>query len=301
VLPATGRGALLLAAVVVSGCAGDCEWPGSGWLGYVARGEGSRAIRAVKADGTCDRLISDEARDELDPTFSIGAKSIAYTTFRDGTDRIAVRELYSSVERLVELGGILAANPELSPDGKWLAFSGTVAPALADLYVVPVAGGVPTVVAPSAAVESGPSWTSDSSTLYFTSRRSGRDQVWRVKVDGSGLEQVTSDATSALPCAPTGCILLSKAVPSPNGLALALVRAAPDGLFRVVLKDLQTGQERLLSDDPDTEPSWDPTGGRIAVTTGIYGGPRVAIRDVGTGEVLLVPTGPNTGAPSFAR
>jgi len=295
------RGALVLAAVLVSGCAGDCEWPGPGWIAYVALDARGNDVRAVRADGACDRSVSAQDRAELEPSVSLAQNTITYVTFRTGAPRIATRELYSTVERLVDVGEIAPASPVLSPDGKWIAFTGIVAPALSELYVVAAGGGTPTVVASSPALEAAPAWTNDSSTLFFASRRTGRYQLFRVNVDGSGLEQVTTDATSALTCGASACAILSRPSPSPDGSALALVRAAPDGFYRVVLKDLQSGQERLLSDDPDSEPSWDPSGGRIAVTTGIYGAPRVAIRDVGTGEVLEVPTGPNTGAPSFAR
>ena len=36
-----------------------------------------------------------------------------------------------------------------------------------------------------------PSWSADSSTIYFASDRSGQYDIWRIRRDGSGLEQVT--------------------------------------------------------------------------------------------------------------
>ena len=35
------------------------------------------------------------------------------------------------------------------------------------------------------------SWSWDSRTIYFSSDRSGQYQTWRIRSDGSGLEQVT--------------------------------------------------------------------------------------------------------------
>ena len=53
-------------------------------------------------------------------------------------------------------------------------------------------------------------------------------------------------ARSSCNCGATACAILSRPAPSPDGTALALVRAAPDGFYRVVLKDLRTGDQKEL-------------------------------------------------------
>jgi len=66
-----------------------------------------------------------------------------------------------------------------SPDGKWLVYVGerndeirlTTAPGLDD----------------------GPEYTPDGAYIYFNSSRSGRMQIWRMRPDGSGQEQITND------------------------------------------------------------------------------------------------------------
>jgi Tol biopolymer transport system component len=42
-------------------------------------------------------------------------------------------------------------------------------------------------------VDDGPEYTPDGSYIYFNSARTGRMQIWRMRPDGSGQEQVTND------------------------------------------------------------------------------------------------------------
>jgi Tol biopolymer transport system component len=87
-----------------------------------------------------------------------------------------------------------------SPDGKTLAFTGERNGNF-DIYTIPVAGPV---VAPAAGspetrlttapgLDDGPEYSPDGAWIYFNSERTGHMQIWRMKPDGSGQEQVISD------------------------------------------------------------------------------------------------------------
>jgi TolB protein len=80
----------------------------------------------------------------------------------------------------------------ISPDGKTLAYcaqrNGNF-----DVYTIPAAGGEETRLTTAEGLDDGPEYSPDGHYIYFNSVRSGSMQIWRMKPDGSGQEQVTPD------------------------------------------------------------------------------------------------------------
>ncbi len=89
----------------------------------------------------------------------------------------------------------------VSPDGKLLAYIGM--DLLADggvrtnIYTVPTAGGPDVQLTDSAAPHDGSEFSPDGAWLYFNSERGsdvpGHAQLFRMRPDGSGIEQLTHD------------------------------------------------------------------------------------------------------------
>jgi dipeptidyl aminopeptidase/acylaminoacyl peptidase len=80
----------------------------------------------------------------------------------------------------------------ISPNGKTLAYcaqrNGNF-----DVYTIPAAGGEETRLTTAEGLDDGPEYSPDGQYIYFNSVRSGSMQIWRMKPDGSGQEQVTPD------------------------------------------------------------------------------------------------------------
>ncbi len=281
--------------------------PGAGWLAYASRRAGNYDVRLAKADGTCDRAITTDPDDDLAPSFSVPAHAVAFAGIRDGKQVVVVYDLASGTERVLDTGALAAVNPAISPDGATVAFEGRVAgqdpPARPDVYLVPIGGGTPVPLAASAAADAGPAW-GDGATVYFVADRTlagptpGSFQVWRVKTDGSGLEQLTTYESRA---AGTGG-LVGKAAASPDGLEIAFARTASP-ISRVVVRTLATGVERVLAAQDDSEPSFDPAGGAVAVTSWEPGEPEIVVRSLADGALLrrITDSPSGDGTPSYAR
>lgn len=85
-----------------------------------------------------------------------------------------------------------------SPDGKTLAFVG-LRDGNGDIYTLPAetqAGaslGQETRLTAAKGLDDGPEYSPDGKYIYFNSERTGHMQIWRMKPDGSGQEQVFSD------------------------------------------------------------------------------------------------------------
>src|SRR5690349_11286034 len=80
------------------------------------------------------------------------------------------------------------SNPQFSPDGKWIAFSGEYAGNL-DVYVVPAEGGEPKRLTWHPGADSVQGWTADGKSIMFSTTRatwspSGAPRFWTVPLAG---------------------------------------------------------------------------------------------------------------------
>src|SRR5262249_43718874 len=73
--------------------------------------------------------------------------------------------------------------PQLSPDGKQVAFTVTNVDVPSNtkpskIYVIPVEGGAPKPLAQDGSQNERARWSPDSKQIYFVSNRGGSSQVW---------------------------------------------------------------------------------------------------------------------------
>jgi len=78
---------------------------------------------------------------------------------------------------------------DVSPDGQTIAFD-----MLGDLYTMPAAGGTATAITNGIAHDMQPRFSPDGEHVVFVSDRSGDNNVWVARADGSDLRQITKDA-----------------------------------------------------------------------------------------------------------
>jgi Tol biopolymer transport system component len=80
-----------------------------------------------------------------------------------------------------------------SPDGGTLAYVGHRGEKFA-LYTIPTAGGGETCVTDAFDHVDGPDYTPDGAWIWFNGERDGAVDLWRIRPDGTGLQQMTADA-----------------------------------------------------------------------------------------------------------
>ncbi|WP_437277623.1 BamA/TamA family outer membrane protein [Sorangium sp. So ce375] len=91
-----------------------------------------------------------------------------------------------------------AYSPSFSPDGKRLAYSVWTAGGYRDIRVVDVATGSFRQVTRDRATDMNPVWSPDGETLYFTSDRTGINNVYAYDLSSGALHQVTNVRLGAL-------------------------------------------------------------------------------------------------------
>lgn len=77
----------------------------------------------------------------------------------------------------------------VSPDGKWVAFTGRQY-GNADVFVIPVEGGEVKQLTWFSGADNMSSWSWDSKYIYFTSSREGRQSSYKVSVNGGTAQHV---------------------------------------------------------------------------------------------------------------
>ena len=147
--------------------------------------------------------------------------------------------------RPLDIGLGNAVAPVFSPDGTKVAF--VTQPAKRTPFALFVAnadgsdarsvtGDMPVVTSELAGI----AWSPDSSSLVFQSSDKGRNRLYRVGVDGTGLEAITDrDADRVYPSwSPDGKWLSYKLTLTDGGWSTHLAISRPDG----------TGEQRLVSE-----------------------------------------------------
>jgi len=104
------------------------------------------------------------------------------------------------VNAMMELRRI--SDPQLSPDGKWVAFSVQTVDVAANkkpqqVWIVPLSGGEPRQVTRDGEHNSRPRWSPDSRRIAYISDRSGSSQIWLMDPDGGNAKPVTNLAGEA--------------------------------------------------------------------------------------------------------
>ena len=94
------------------------------------------------------------------------------------------------------------ADPQLSPDGKWIAYEVGVVDLAANktvrhIWVVSAEGGEPRQLTRGDGSDTRPRWSPDGKSLAFISTRGGKSQVWILPLDGGDPRPLTSLSTEA--------------------------------------------------------------------------------------------------------
>jgi eukaryotic-like serine/threonine-protein kinase len=151
------------------------------------------------------------------------------------------------------LGGsqeILVYEP--SPDGKMIAYA--TSGAQEDLFVSD--GARIHQLTNDTARDRGVQWSPGGKMLYFHSNRDGAYRIWSVRVDGSDLRRVTTDADAKA----LGVGMFHSPVPSPDGQKL-LVQADPDRQkIALIHLDRPAGQRVEPLPVYLPSPKWSPDG-----------------------------------------
>jgi Tol biopolymer transport system component len=227
--------------------------PDGSRIAFVSERDGNAELYVIGADGLGLRRLTELFALDDRPAWSPDGRRIAFSSTRDAAEEpgrawnavyvMEVEPVNGSSPRRLTPAGAADYSPAWSPTGALIAVaSGSGQTGGTDLFVM-----APDGTARRKVVANGgwPAFAADGRALYFHSKREGKWGLWRVALDGSGLERITpADVDAYTPS------------PSADGKRLAAA-VSRGGKRQVVVIDLASG---VLSDltDHNTD-HWNPT------------------------------------------
>jgi Tol biopolymer transport system component len=147
----------------------------------------------------------------------------------------------------------------ISPDGRFVAYSGNVA-GVADIWIVDARGGEPRRLTASPARDRHPAWFPDGSALAFVSDHEDQAAVWTVPRAGGAPVLLLANA--------------DEPAISPDGTRLAFVRPGDRGegrIFVAPISDLASARAITRNRDGlwnHQQPAWSPDGDTVCYAAG---------------------------------
>ena len=188
-----------------------------------------------KAGGRAKPLIA-STRYDFNPHLSPDGRRIAFASNRSGMSQVWVcgRNGENPIQ-LTEGVGRLAGGPQWSPDGRWIAFSSQAENGEFGVHLMDEGGGHLRRITPPGINAHSASWSRDGQALYFSTNRTGRMEVWRIRLDSLEARQMTNNGGFA-------------AYESSDGRTLYYTKTRYAGITPVFARPLPDGPERLVLD-----------------------------------------------------
>jgi Tol biopolymer transport system component len=111
-----------------------------------------------------------------------------------------------------------------------------------DIYVVSVNGGVPRRMTTDPAEDKSPYWSHDGRWIYFSSTRSGREEIWKMPSTGGDAVQITRNSGDT-------------PYESPDGKFLYYMKGWPDAV-NVWKASVDGSQEVKVLDSVHSQAQW---------------------------------------------
>ncbi len=225
-------------------------------IAFVSKQGNRYRLNVADWDGQNVQTALNATEPIISPTWSHDGKRLAYVSFETQKPVVYVHDLATGQRRAVAQFKGSNSAPAWSHDGRNLAVTLT-RDGGSQIYQVSAEGGQSARrLTQSSSIDTEPVYSPDGKFLYFTSDRGGAPQIYRMPATGGAATRVTFG--SSYNVSPRM---------SPDGRNMAYVTQR-DGRFLIALKNLESGEEKLLTDTGEEEsPSFSPNGQWVMYTT----------------------------------
>ena len=185
-------------------------------------------------------------------------------------------------------------SPTISPDGTQLAFVRGPEGSVYDIYVMKLPNGGPRRLTHDDRLIVGLTWTADSSSIVFSSNRSGSISLWRVSAQGGTPEHEPAGGDNAY--SPSIAKQGNRLVYSHGNATWSILAADLNG------KRPAVGADLLTSSEQDASPHVSPDGDKIAFQSWRSGSQEIwTARIDGSDPVQLTSLTASAGSPFWSH
>jgi len=232
------------------------------------------------------RQITHDRAVESDPAWSPDGRRLAYSSDREGSSNLYIRDVRSGATRRVTSAPGAEVAAAFSPDGRTLAYQDEQDAT----FALDLATGESRPLVPAAWEPGAPTWGPGGETVavaalrpYSNRFREGTSQI--LAVDAASGEQ---SWVAPIPFASLSNRVTSGPVWSPDGRAMAFVIASRLWVMDVDAEGRPTGPPRRLTDEVAESPSWGrgsrellyQSNGRLRIVPAAGGAPRTVPVDL---------------------
>jgi TolB protein len=224
---------------------------------FVSDRSGNKEIWSMDYDGSNQKQLTNYKTIAMEPAVSADGKMFAFTALMKGVWQVMVHSaetgkklpFYNPVTSTIQTAGF-------TPDSRRILYAASLN-GWENICIADVTGGNMNQITHVRAAEVSPEVNPKNGTdVLFISGRSGLEQLWRMNIDGSGVERVSN-----------GEGYVANPSWSPNGqtIAFAWTRGPEPGAYNIFIMDLVSKQPNQLTSNSgkNEHPWWAPDGAHL--------------------------------------
>jgi TolB protein len=219
-------------------------------IAWVRESEAGKQIVMSEWDGFAPQPLTGASINLL-PSWAPDGKSVAYSSFREGTGaHLFVVDVASLKVRPLVLTGDFATGASWSPDGSRLVFSSSHNDN-SDVYVAQADGAGAKRITDSRGIDISATWSPDGKRIAFVSERAGTPQIYSMNADGSDVRRLTFQGNYN-----------QEPAWNPKGDLIAFSGRDEHRVFDLYTVAVDTGKVTRLTQNQGTneKPAWAPNG-----------------------------------------
>ncbi len=164
---------------------------------------GNAEIYMTRPDGTGIKRLTFHPGADLSPVWSPTGREIAFTSDRGGSPQIYIMDADGSNVRRLTYSGNYNTSAAWAPQGDWVAYTCRNDAGFLKVCADRIDGQQSLNITEGGAWDDeSPSWAANGREVVFTSNRLGKDQIFAIRPDGTGLIRLTSNGGSSPAWAP---------------------------------------------------------------------------------------------------
>lgn len=209
-----------------------------------------KELYVMNLDGSELRQLTRNQTINLSPSWAPDARSLIFTSYKDGRPKLYEIDLSSGRERLVPTGPGMVMGASFSPDGREIAVTRSSGQGDSEIVLVSPDGGVTARLTEGQTINVSPSFSPNGSQIAFCSGRAGGPQIYVMGTGGGRPRRVTSRGSYN-----------TQPVWSPKGDKIAYTGRV-DGRFQIFVVGSDGGDATQITSSrgDNVDPTWSPDG-----------------------------------------